>query len=49
MRAMMVIFLMAWLICGCSVESFFEGGAPVTILAALVAIAAAVVIGSNRD
>lgn len=49
MRSMMVIFLMSWLLCGCSVESFFDGGAPVVILAALVAIAAAVVIGSNKD
>ena len=49
MRSMMVIFLMSWLLCACSVESFFNGGAPVAILAALVAIAAAVVIGSNKD
>lgn len=45
----LVIFFMAWIICGCSVEEFFNGGAPVVILAALVAIAAAVVIGSNKD
>lgn len=49
MRSMMVIFLMSWLLCACSVESFFDGGAPVAILAALVAIAAAMVLGSNKD
>ena len=44
-KVIMVIFFAAWLLCGCSVESFFDGGAPVTILAALVAIACALVLG----
>lgn len=48
-KAVGIIFLFAWLLCGCSIESFFTGGAPVVILTALVAIAAAVVMGSNKD
>lgn len=38
-KAACIIFFFAWLLCGCSVESFFEGGAPVAIIAVLVAIA----------
>lgn len=44
-----ILFLMSWLLCSCSVESFFEGGAPAAIITALVAIAAAVVMGSNEE
>lgn len=45
----LVIFFMAWIICGCSVEEFFNGGAPVVILAALVAIACAIILGGNDE
>ena len=44
---LMAVFFIAMLLCGCSVESFFDGGAPVAILALLVAIACAVVLGSK--
>lgn len=40
-----IVFLTSWLLCGCSVETFFDGGAPVAILAVLVAIACAYVLG----
>ena len=39
------IFFISWILCGCSIESFFDGGAPVAILAVLVAIACAYVLG----
>lgn len=48
-RALMIIFFVAMMICGCSVESFFDGGAPVAILALLVAIACAVVLGHKQE
>ena len=48
-KAVGILFFISWLLCGCSVETFFTGGAPVVILTALVAIAAAVVMGSNKD
>ena len=40
-----IVFFVSWLLCGCSVETFFDGGAPVAILAVLVAIACAYVLG----
>lgn len=43
-----IIFFMAWLVCGCSAETFFDGGAPVAILAALVAVACAYVLGGHH-
>jgi hypothetical protein len=46
-KALMTIFLSALLLCGCSVESFFCGGAPIAILSAIVAVAVAVVLGSK--
>lgn len=46
-KALMTIFLSALLLCGCSVESFFCGGAPVAIITAIVAVAVAVVLGSK--
>ena len=46
-KALMTIFLLALLLCGCSVESFFCGGAPVAIITAIVAVAVAVVLGSK--
>lgn len=43
----MTVFFIAMTLCGCSLETFFDGGAPVAILALLVAIACAVVLGSK--
>lgn len=47
--ALMTVFFMAWLLCGCSVESFFDGGWPVAVLAALVAVAVAMIMASKED
>lgn len=48
-KAMTVVFIIAWFLCGCSVESFFEGGAPLVIITALVAIACAIILGGNDE
>lgn len=45
--ALMIIFFIAMMLCGCSVETVFDGGAPVAVIALLVAIACAVVLGSK--
>lgn len=46
-KALITVFFASWLLCGCSVENFFDGGAPVAILAALVAIACAMILGGK--
>lgn len=47
-KALMTIFFSALLLCGCSVERFFDGGAPVAILTALVAVGCAIILGHRR-
>ena len=46
---LMTIFFTAFMICGCCVETFFDGGAPVVILAALVAIGCAIILGHRQE
>lgn len=46
-RALMIVFFIAMLLCGCSVETVFDGGAPLAILALLVAVACAAILGSK--
>ena len=46
-KAVMTVFFIAMMLCGCSVEAVFDGGAPVAVIALLVAIACAVVLGSK--
>ena len=46
-RALMIVFFIAMMLCGCSVETVFDGGAPVAILALLVAVACAAILGSK--
>ena len=46
-RALMIVFFTAMILCGCSIETFFCGGAPIAILSAIVAVAVAVVLGSK--
>ena len=45
--ALITAFFLSMVLCGCSLESFFDGGAPVAILTLLVAIACAAVLGSK--
>lgn len=42
---LMTVFFMAFVLCGCSLETFFCGGAPFVILAALVALGCAIILG----
>lgn len=44
---LMTVFFLSWLLCGCSLETFFCDGAPIAILSAIVAVAVAVVLGSK--
>ena len=46
-KAVMTVLFAAMMLCGCSVEAVFDGGAPVAVIALLVAIACAVVLGSK--
>ena len=46
-KAVMTVFFIAMMLCGCSVETVFDGGAPVAVIALSVAIACAVVLGSK--
>lgn len=41
---LMTVFFMSWLLCGCSVETVFDGGAPVAIITLLVALACAYIM-----
>lgn len=43
-RLPMSVFFIAFMLCGASMDKFFEGGAPVAIVAAVVAIACAMVM-----
>ena len=47
-RALMIVFFTTMMLCGCSVEAFFDGGAPVAILTALVAVGCAIILGHRR-
>ena len=46
---LMTMFFMTLVLCGCSVERFFDGGAPVAILAALVAVGCAIILGHRQE
>lgn len=46
-RVCEILFILAWLLCGCSVETFFDGGAPVFLLSMLVVVVCAAIICSD--
>lgn len=50
-KIVMVVFFVSWILCGCSIETIFEGSGnlAVTVITLLVAIACAVVMGSNYE
>ena len=48
-KAAGILFPISWLLCGCSIETFFEGGAPIVVLAVLVATACAIILGGNDE
>ena len=45
---LMSVFFVAIVLCGCGLETFFDGGAPLAILTVLVAIGCAMVLGGKR-
>lgn len=47
--AVMTVFFMGWLLCGCSVETFFDGGAPLVVLGAFIAVAAAIMAKEGEN
>ena len=47
-RLVRIIFVVAWLLCGCTVETFLDGGAPIFLIALIVAAACAYVLGGNE-
>lgn len=44
-----IMFILSWLLCGCTIDTFFDGGAPVFITALAVAVVCAAVLGSSED
>lgn len=46
---LMTVFFMAFVLCGCSLETFFCGGAPFVILAALVALGCAIILWHRQE
>ena len=46
---LMSVFFVAFLLCGCSLDTFFDGGAPLAILTVLVAIGCAMVLGGKHE
>ena len=48
MDVIMIVFFMAFMLCGCSIDTFFDGGAPVAILAACVAVAVAMIMADKE-
>lgn len=37
-RLVGIVFILAWLLCGCTIDTFFEGGAPIFLVSLLVVI-----------
>lgn len=46
---LMSVFFLSIVLCGCSLDTFFDGGAPLAILTALVAIGCALVLGGKHE
>lgn len=46
-RLVGIIFILSWLLCGCTIETFFDGGAPIFLLALAVMIVCAGVMGED--
>lgn len=48
-RLVGIIFILSWLLCGCSIDTFFDGGAPVFLVSLLVVIVSAAVLAGNDN
>ena len=44
-----IVFFISWIICGSSIETFFDGGAPVVLVSLITAVASAAVLAHKRD
>ena len=42
-----IIFIISWLLCGCTIDTFFDGGAPVFLVSLLVVIVSAAILGGD--
>lgn len=47
-RLVGIVFVLAWLLCGCSIDTFFDGGAPVFLVSLLVVIICAMVLSRDK-
>ena len=47
-RMVGIVFILAWLLCGCSIDTFFDGGAPVFLVSLLVVIICAMVLSGDK-
>lgn len=43
-RVCEILFVLSWLLCGCSIETFFDGGAPAFCLGVAVVVVCAAII-----
>ena len=48
-RLVGIIFILSWLLCGCTIDTFFDGGAPVFLVSLLVVIVSAAVLVGNDN
>ncbi len=44
-----LVFFASWIVCGSSIETFFDGGAPVVLVSLITAVASAAVLAHKRD
>lgn len=44
-----IIFILSWLLCGCTLDTFFDGGAPVFLISLLVVVVSAVILAGNDN
>ena len=42
-----IIFILSWLLCGCTLDTFFDGGAPVFLAALVTVIICAAILGGD--
>lgn len=43
-----IIFILSWLLCGCTIETITEGGAPIFLISFLVLIGTALIISHGE-
>ena len=44
-----LVFFASWIVCGSSIETFFDGGAPIVLVSLITAVASAAVLAHKRD